>query len=68
MKESIQNQRLIQIYEKMRQAAELLHDDYMNDPELTSFTALDGEDFIYEGNENLEDGYTGICACLDDKI
>lgn len=26
-------------------AAEALRDDYQNDPELTAFTALDGEDF-----------------------
>ncbi len=60
MKESIQNQRRQQRYEKMRQAAELLYDDYRNDSELTSFTALDGEDFIFEESENLDDGLTGI--------
>lgn len=35
-------------YEKMQKAAEQLYDDYMNDPELTSMTAMDGEDFANE--------------------
>ena len=29
----------------MSVAAERLRHDYLNDPELTAFTALDGEDF-----------------------
>jgi hypothetical protein len=27
-------------------SAEILYDDYMNDPELTAFTILDQEDFV----------------------
>jgi hypothetical protein len=27
-------------------AAEKLYDDYLNDPELTIFSAIDGDDFI----------------------
>ena len=30
----------------LEEAAELLRNDYLNDPELTAFTALDGEDFL----------------------
>ena len=30
----------------MREAAELLRDDYLYNLELTAFTALDGEDFL----------------------
>jgi len=60
MKEPLQKKRLIQIYEKMRLAAELLYDDYMNDPELTAMTVLDGEDVVFEENEFLEDDFTGI--------
>lgn len=39
--------RLEEQREKMRKAAELVLDDYLNDPELTAFTALDGEE-VYE--------------------
>jgi hypothetical protein len=35
--------------ERMRAAAIALLDDYLHDGELTSFTALDGEDFHAEG-------------------
>ena len=31
--------------ERLRLAVELLLDDYLNDPELTAFSILDGEDF-----------------------
>lgn len=31
---------------RMRLAAEMLYDDYLNDPELTAFTNLDGEEFL----------------------
>lgn len=30
----------------LEEAAELLRNDYLNDPELIAFTALDGEDFL----------------------
>ena len=33
------------IRKKVERAAYLLLDDYKNDPELTAFTALDGEEF-----------------------
>ena len=36
--------------ERLSQAAIALKDDYENDPELTSFTALDGEHF-YDYND-----------------
>ena len=35
--------RLEERRDQMRQAANILRDDYINDPELTAFTALDGE-------------------------
>ena len=34
---------------RMAAAALLLRDDYETDPELTAFTALDGEDFLASG-------------------
>lgn len=34
-----------QINQQLKIAALLALDDYINDPELTAFTALDGEDF-----------------------
>ena len=37
--------RLEEQRERMSVAAERLRHDYLNDPELTAFTALDGEDF-----------------------
>ena len=33
--------------DQMQQAAEIVRNDYLNDPELTGFTALDGEP-VYE--------------------
>ena len=39
--------RLEEQREKMRKAADVVLDDYLNDPELTAFTALDGEE-VYE--------------------
>lgn len=30
----------------LREAAELLRDDYLDNPELTAFTRLDAEDFL----------------------
>ncbi len=35
--------------EQMQQAARLLLADYQTDPELTAFTALDGDDFHAQG-------------------
>jgi len=35
--------------QELAQAAQALLADYQNDPELTAFTALDGEDFYAEG-------------------
>ena len=32
--------------QRLKIAAEKLYDDYLNDPELTAFTSLDGEDFF----------------------
>ncbi len=37
--------RVAEVQTRMRQAAELLYNDYANDAELTAFTALDAEDF-----------------------
>jgi len=34
-----------EVSSSMRKAAEELRSDYLNDPELTAFTALDSEDF-----------------------
>ena len=34
---------------ELEQAARALLDDYQSDPELTAFTALDGEDFHAQG-------------------
>lgn len=34
-------------YEEMRQAAQLLYQDYAHDEELVALTALDGEDFMH---------------------
>ena len=31
---------------RLKMAAEKLYEDYLNDPELTVFTALDSEDFL----------------------
>jgi len=31
--------------QRLRLAVEKLYDDYLNDPELTAFSSLDGEDF-----------------------
>ena len=39
---------LIDEDQQMRDAAAALLDDYLNDPELTSFIVLDGEDFHAE--------------------
>ncbi len=36
----------LRIYEEMRRAAEQLYDDYSNDENLTAMTVLDSEDFI----------------------
>lgn len=42
---AIHSMRVADAQNRMRKAADLLHDDYSNDPELTAFTALDQEDF-----------------------
>ena len=34
---------------RLRKAAESLRDDYLNDPELTAFSAIEGETFHEEG-------------------
>lgn len=35
--------------QRLREAAESLRDDYLNDPELTAFSAIDGDAFHEEG-------------------
>ena len=37
--------RIAEVQKRMSRAAELLRDDYTNDPELTAFSALDADDF-----------------------
>lgn len=37
---------LIEKKERLSLSAELLLDDYLNDPELTAFSILDNEDFL----------------------
>ena len=37
--------RIAEVQKRMSRAAELLQDDYTNDPELTAFSALDADDF-----------------------
>jgi len=39
--------RLAERQDQMRQATDIVRNDYLNDPELTAFTALDGES-VYE--------------------
>ncbi len=60
MTDPIQNQMLIQIYEKMQKATEQLYDDYVNDKELTALTVLDSEDFVNEERDNPACSLTGI--------
>ena len=47
VEKALRNIRLEEQRERMRQQAELVLNDYLNDPEMTIFTALDGEP-VYE--------------------
>jgi hypothetical protein len=47
VEKALRNIRLEEQSERMRVAAERLRHDYLTDPELTAFTALDGEP-VYE--------------------
>jgi predicted DNA-binding ribbon-helix-helix protein len=46
VREFLDTQMRIRVYEDMRSAAEQLKDDYAHDDSLTAMTALDGEDLI----------------------
>jgi len=37
---------------QIQQAARELQAEYKTNPELTAFTALDGDDFLFEGDKN----------------
>jgi hypothetical protein len=45
MEKILKSIRREEVSSSMRKAAEELRSDYLNDPELTAFTALDSEDF-----------------------
>ena len=47
VEKALRNIRLAEKRDQMRQAADIMRNDYLNDPELTAFTALDGE-LVYE--------------------
>jgi hypothetical protein len=47
VREFLDAQLRLRIYEDMRRAAEQLQDDYTHDSNLTEMTTLDGEDFIH---------------------
>ena len=47
VEKALHNIRLAERRNQMRQAADIMRNDYLNDPELTAFTALDGE-LVYE--------------------
>ncbi len=47
VEKALRNIRLAERRDQMRQAADIMRNDYLNDPELTAFTALDGE-LVYE--------------------
>ncbi len=49
VREMIENQLKERQKQALSAAAQALLEDYQNDTELTSFTALDGEDFHAEG-------------------
>ena len=47
VEKALHNIRLAERRDQMRQTADIMRNDYLNDPELTAFTALDGE-LVYE--------------------